>query len=139
MSKTSLPPRLQHESIWDAFEPLIFGRTGHGAGTLKETPRAKMPDMLDKDGRPLGPSSVLVPGTRLRVDTHDGRGFRPYVIPGKPSFPSDKKEIKAFFTTAELDALRAAGIEPWDEKARTVLTAERSAEIHATFGLWQKL
>jgi hypothetical protein len=123
---------LAHESLWDAFEPLLVGREGHGAGT----PVRRSADMLDKDGRPLGPQSLLMPGTQLRVDAHDGRGFRPFVVPGEPVFPSERKAIEAFFTSDELGALKAAGIGPWEARAREVLPPERLAEIRETYGLW---
>jgi hypothetical protein len=130
---------LAHESIWDAFEPLLVGRKGHGAGTRKTVAHGRKPDMTDKDGKPLGSQSLLVPGTQVRVDTHDGRGFQPFIIPGDPTFPSERKAIEAFFTKDELSALKEAGVRAWDEAgARKVLAPERFEEIRSTHGLWKQ-
>ena len=130
---------LSHESIWDAFEPLLIGRKGHGAGTRKTVAHGRKPDVLDKDGKPLGRQSLLMPGTQLRVDAHDGRGFQPFVIPGEPTFPSERKAIEAFFTKEELGALKEAGVRPWDEVgARKVIAPARFEEIRSTHGLWKQ-
>lgn len=94
-------------------------------------------DMLDKDGRPLGPQTVLVPGTQVRVDAHDGHGFRPYIMPGEPTFPSERRAIEAFFTKEERDALRASNVKPWESGARSVLTRERFEQIREEQGLWR--
>ena len=66
---------MAHESIWDGFEPLVVGREGHGAG-VQQAVRSRKASMLDKDGKPLDPQSVLVPSTQ------------PIAIPGEPTFPS---------------------------------------------------
>ena len=126
---------LAHESIWDAFEPLIIGKPGHGAGV--DPVRHNQPSVLDKDGQPLGPQSVLLPGTQLRVDRHDGKGFRPHVIPGRPVSTNERRAIEAFFTQEERDALKAAGVEPWHLDARKVLPKERCEELREEHGLWR--
>ena len=133
---------LSHEAIWDAFEPFIIGRPGHGVGTTKKvflpksTPGRER-DVLDKDGNPLGAQTVLAPGTQIRVDAHDGRGFQPFIIPGTPTFSNERKAIEAFFTKQELDALHAAGVRPWDSGAQNILQASRVKSIRDEYGLWK--
>ena len=133
---------LTHESIWDALEPALIGREGHGAGRRRAVPQGnsgRKPDMLDKDGRPLGSQSVLVPGTQLQIDVHDGGGFRPFIIPGEPTFPSERRAIEAFFTKEEHQALKEASIRPWDPSASKVLTKERFESVREEHGLWREL
>ena len=129
---------LTHEAIWDAFEPFVFGRPGHGAGYRREVRQSRKPDLLDKDGKPLGSQTVLCPGTQVRVDKHDGRGFQPFIIPGEPTFPSERKAIEALFTKEELGALKAARAKPWEKEAQHVLTSERVAELREMHGLWKQ-
>jgi len=58
---------LVHQALWDAFEPILIGNPNHGRGRQEERPMPKR-EILDKDGRPLGPNSVLLPGTEVLVD-----------------------------------------------------------------------
>lgn len=129
---------LSHEAVWDAFEPFVVGRKGHGAGTQRTVAKGRKPDMLDKDGQPLGAQTVLVPGTQLRVDRHDGRGFQPFVIPGEPVFTNERKAIEAFFTKDELEAMRSANVRCWDNGAQALLPKERAEQIRDTHGLWRE-
>ena len=46
---------LAHESFWDAFEPFIVGREGHGAGVQR--PMVHHGHMLDKDDKPTNASN----------------------------------------------------------------------------------
>lgn len=124
---------MAHEYICEGFEPIFFGgREGHGAGTCE-------PDILDKDGKPLGAQTVLVPGSQLRMDLHDGGGCLPYIIPGKPVFHNERQAIEGFFTKDELAALKSSGIKPWEASARTALTKERADQIRDQHGLWREL
>jgi hypothetical protein len=126
-----------HEALWDAFEPFVFGREGHGAGT-QQTVSRRPPDVRDKDGRPLGPQTVLAPGTQIQLDTHDGQGFQPFILPGCPVFTNERKAIEAIFTADELAALKAVGYKPWDAEAERFLPEERVRQIRTQHGLWKK-
>ena len=122
---------LSHEAIWDALKPFV--KPDHGT----EVQHRRKPDMLDKDGKTLGPQTLLCPGTQIRLDNHDGRGFQPFIIPGEPTFPSERKAIEAFFTDEELDALKAARIKPWEDEAQQVLTPGRVVKLREEHGLWK--
>jgi hypothetical protein len=92
----------------------------------------------DKDGRPLGPQTVLAPGTQIQLDTHDGQGFQPFILPGYPVFTNERKAIEAIFTADELAALKAVGYKPWDAEAERFLPEERVRQIRTQHGLWKK-
>ena len=86
---------MAHESIWAAFWDLVVtdGAETRNDERQKEMHSAQLPffgKALDKDGHPLGAQSMLVPGTQLKVDVHDGRGYRPFVIPGEPIFDTEE-------------------------------------------------
>ena len=67
---------LTHSALWDAAEPFLIGNPSHGRGRQVER-AAKKHSITDLDGRPLGPDTLLVPGTKVLLDG------KPHTIPGQ--------------------------------------------------------
>jgi hypothetical protein len=112
---------LSLSALWDAAEPFLIGSPEFGKGKQLRRPPKRV--ILDKDGKPLGPHTVLSPGAELLVDG------RPYTVPGErvtaatsiAAGDSARGAAAAAFTQKELDALSSIGLKPWDPQARDAL------------------
>ena len=124
---------LSLSALWDAAEPFLIGSPNFGSGKqlVRHPPKRRV--ILDKDGKPLGPQTVLLPGTELLVDG------KPYIVPGErvtaatsiAAGDPTRAAAAAAFTQNELDALAMMGVKPWDPVARDALEKLFRAEALA--------